>query len=125
MMMINTNGSRMFRGNMTMEQLVNHLTGSLDRPVFDNTGLKGTYEIELSYLGDENDSVGRMIAANGPPPGPEAGGRGEGPRQPDANAPIATLFQAVQQTLGLKLEPKKSPVEMIVVDSANKVPTEN
>jgi uncharacterized protein (TIGR03435 family) len=31
----------------------------------------------------------------------------------------------VQETLGLKLESKKLPVEMIVVDSANKVPTEN
>jgi uncharacterized protein (TIGR03435 family) len=31
----------------------------------------------------------------------------------------------VQETLGLKLEAKKSPVETIVVDSANKVPTEN
>jgi len=126
MMMINPSGARMFRGNMTIEQLANQLTNSLDRPVFDNTGLKGTYEIELSYLGNENDSVGRMITANGPPPGgPEPGGRGEGPRQQDANAPIATLFQAVQQTLGLKLDPKKAPVEMIVVDSANKVPTEN
>jgi uncharacterized protein (TIGR03435 family) len=44
--------------------------------------------------------------------------------QPGADAPVSTLFQAIQ-ALGLKLEPKKEPVEMIVVDSANKVPSEN
>jgi len=125
MMMINTNGSRMVRGNMTIDQLANHLTSSLDRPVFDKTELKGTYEIELSYLGNESDGIGKMIAANGPPPGQDPGGRGEATHQADANTPIATIFQAVQETLGLKLEAKKSPVEMIVVDSANKIPTEN
>jgi uncharacterized protein (TIGR03435 family) len=125
MMMISTNGSRMVRGNMTIEALANHLTSSLDRPVFDKTDLKGTYEIDLEYLGNESDGIGRMIAANGPPPGPDPGGRGDAARQADANTPIATLSQAVQETLGLKLEAKKLPVEMIVVDSANKVPTEN
>jgi uncharacterized protein (TIGR03435 family) len=125
MMMISTDGSRMVRGNMTIEQLVNHLTTSLDRPVFDKTELKGTYEIDLSYLGNEGDGIGKMIAAIVPPPGLDPGGRGDASRQPDANAPIATIFQALQQTLGLKLEAKKSPVEMIVVDTANKVPTEN
>ena len=107
-MTMSSGGLRIIRGNMTIEQLVNSLVSSLDRPVFDNTGLKGTYEIELSYLGDE---IG--------------GGRDDAPRQLDANAPVATLFEAVQQTLGLKLEARKSPVEMIVVESANRVPTEN
>jgi len=127
MMMINSNGARMVRGNMTIEQLVNDLSNSLDRPVLDKTGLKGTYEIELSYLGDENDGIGRMIASNPPPPRPDGGpgGRGDAQHEQDVNTPTATLPQALQQTLGLKLEPKKSPIEMIVVDSANKVPTEN
>lgn len=127
MMMMNTNGSRLFRGNITIDQLILHLTNSLDRPVIDNTGLKGTYEIELSYLGDENDGMGRMMMAGMPPPtgGGDAAGRGEPSRQQDANTPIATLPQALQQSLGLKLEPKKLPIDMIVVDGANKVPTEN
>ena len=126
MMMISMNGSRMIRGNMTLEQLAGHLTSSLDRPVFDKTDLKGTYEIELSYLGDENDGIGRMMAGMPlPPPSAGAAGRGDAPREQDANAPIATLPQALQQSLGLKLEPKKAPTEVIVVDSANKVPTEN
>jgi uncharacterized protein (TIGR03435 family) len=125
MFTMNAIGARMVRGNITIERLVSHLTTVLDRPVFDSTGLKGTYAIEISYLGDENDGMGRVLAANGPPPSAEPGGRGDTPRPQDANAPIATIFQALQQTLGLELEPKKAPVEMIVVDSANKVPTEN
>jgi len=108
MTMTSPNGLSVIRGNITIEQLVKALASSLNRPVFDNTGLKATYEIELSYLGEE---IG--------------GGRDDAPRQQDANAPVATLFQAVQETLGLKLEAKKAPVEMIVVDSANKVPTGN
>ena len=125
MMMLSPTGARMLRGNMTMEQLVNNLTGSLSRPVFDKTELKGTYEIELSYLGDENDSIGRMMATLPPPPdGGGAGRGGDGARQADANVPTATLPQSLQ-ALGLKLEAKKLPIDMIVVDSANKVPTEN
>jgi len=126
MMMMSANGSRVLRGNITLDQLANQLTGALGRPVFDRTDLKGTYEIELSYLGDENDGMGRTMANLPlPPPDSGVGGHGDGARQADNNAPIATVFQAVQQTLGLKLEPRKAPVEIIVVDSANKAPTEN
>jgi uncharacterized protein (TIGR03435 family) len=125
MMMMSPTGARMLRGNMTMDQLVNSLTSSLSRPVFDKTDLKATYEIELSYLGDENDSVGRMMASLPPPPdGGGAGRGGDGAHQADANVPTATLAQALQ-ALGLKLEAKKLPIDMIVVDGANKVPTEN
>lgn len=101
-----SNGARTMQGNVTMADLADYLTESFSRPVFDRTDLKGAYAIQLSYLA------------------PEVGRAGDGPPQADANGPIATLFQAVQ-TLGLKLEPKKEPREMIVVDSANKVPGEN
>ena len=84
-----------------MEQLTNYLTGQFDRPVLDNTGLKGTYEIDLSYMPEERS-------------GSDGG----------ATMPVATLPQALQD-LGLKLDPKRAPVEVIVIDSANKVPTKN
>lgn len=123
--MINSNGARTVRGNITIDVLVNHFANTLNRPVLDATGLKGTYEIDLTYLGDENDGAARMVAANGPPPGASPDGRGGPASQQDASTPAATVFQAVQQTLGLRLDPKKAPVDYLVVDSANKVPTEN
>jgi uncharacterized protein (TIGR03435 family) len=92
-------GVRVARGNVTMEQLTNYLTGQLNCPVFDGTGLKGTYGIDLSYVPDEMGGA-------------------------DASAPVATLAQALQ-ALGLKLDPKKAPVDVIVIDRANKVPTQN
>jgi len=94
-------GIRVARGNINMEQLINYLTGQLNCPVSDSTGLKGTYEIDLNYVPEE------MAATQ------------------SNDTPVATLAQALQQTLGLKLEAKKTPVEVTVIDSAQKVPTGN
>jgi len=113
-------GSRTVRGNLTIAKLIEVLDMALDRPVFDRTGLKGTYEIELSYLVDETDPmIARMERLVGPMPSLRT------PPSQEANTPGANIFQALQQTLGLKLEGKKGPVEMIVIDRANKLPTEN
>jgi len=126
MVMMGSNGSTTTRGNMTIAQLISRISMSLDRPIFDATDLKGTYEIELTYLADETDAMRNgIVVMAGPGPGPGGGAGAEAPRQQDANTPIATLFQAVQQTLGLKLDPKRAQVEMLIIDSANRVPTEN
>ena len=61
-------------------------------------------------------------APGGPGPGP---GRGEGPHAEASDPNGLSLFGALQEKLGLKLETRKSPVEMLVVDSGEKVPTEN
>jgi uncharacterized protein (TIGR03435 family) len=85
-------------------------------PVVDKTDLKGVYEIVLTYVPDESDpmysDLASMRAARG----------GDAPA-PDADAG-PTLFQAVEK-LGLRLEAKSLPLEMLVVDQANKVPAEN
>ncbi|MGA3019155.1 MAG: TIGR03435 family protein [Bryobacteraceae bacterium] len=131
MIMMSTNGMTL-RGSMEMSRLVNALSNFMDRPVLDSTGLKGTYDIELSYMPDESSNFkGPMGPMTMPPGGPgggagPAGGAGDarmGPAQ-DANAPVGNIFQALQ-SLGLKLESRKDPIESLVIDHANKVPTEN
>jgi uncharacterized protein (TIGR03435 family) len=43
----------------------------------------------------------------------------------EAVDPAPTIFAAVQQQLGLKLEPRLSPMDILVIDHAEKTPTEN
>jgi uncharacterized protein (TIGR03435 family) len=60
----------------------------------------------------------------GPPGGgPAEGGGGE--RRPPENPDAPSIFTAVQETLGLRLEGRKNPVDILIVDRAEKDPTEN
>lgn len=105
---------------MRMPGLVDILARSVDRPVVDQTGLKGTYDFNLDYTPDEST---RMPMPGGmPPPPPGGGGEMHGPESPDNGL---SLFAALQAQLGLKLEAKKGPVELIVIDRVEKAPTEN
>jgi uncharacterized protein (TIGR03435 family) len=101
-----TENSRSGRGyisakTMTTGRLADILSRVLERPVLDSTGLKGTYDIELKWTPDEGQR------REGDPDGP------------------SSIFTAVQEQLGLKLEGHRGPVEIIVVDHAERVPTEN
>jgi uncharacterized protein (TIGR03435 family) len=77
------------------------LTHRMDRPVVDLTGLKGMYDftLDLSGLGVHNDPY-------------------EGSSGP-------SIFMAVEESLGLRLRTEKAQVEVLVVDYAEKAPTEN
>jgi uncharacterized protein (TIGR03435 family) len=91
-------GAAMTFRSMPLAGLVNYLANVLGSPVHDDTGLKGRYNFTLEFV-----RPGRTAAA--------------GESAPD-------LFEAVQEQLGLKLEGKKGPVEVLVVDHAEKA-TEN
>lgn len=96
-----------------MSALANTLAQQLGRPVRDDTGLAGAYDLTLTYM---PDSAGRGMPIGPPPPGaPELP-----PIDPDAPA----LTTAVQEQLGLRLEAGKGPMEMIVIDSIAQ-PTED
>jgi uncharacterized protein (TIGR03435 family) len=108
-----------------MSQVVDMLSNILARPVVDTTGIKGVFDFKLDYTPDENTPGGMgMRMGMGPGPRPEGAAGGEPPH--DFGAPDApNIFSALQEKLGLKLESQKLPVDIVVVDKAERVPTEN
>lgn len=100
-----------------MSGLANLLGNQLNKPVVDKTGLTGKYDIQIEYTPDLS---GMPIP---PPPG---AGPGLGPAaSTDASEPGSNLAAAIQQQLGLRLVSGKAKLDVIVVDKAEKVPTEN
>jgi uncharacterized protein (TIGR03435 family) len=85
------------------------LTAYLHRPVIDRTGLAGMYDITLHWTADENQSQtssGVQGTSGSSPSGlPSADPTGS-----------PSIFTAIQEQLGLKLESAKGPVEFIVID---------
>jgi uncharacterized protein (TIGR03435 family) len=109
---------------MTMEAFAEMLTGFLDRPVVDMTGFKGNYKLGLDLSTEDIRNAARKAGMALPtaPPAAAAGGAGGG--VPEAAEPTSSIFSAIQQ-LGLKLDARKAPIEIIVVDHHEKTPTEN
>jgi uncharacterized protein (TIGR03435 family) len=91
--------------NIDMAGLAWRLGRQLDRPVVDRTELPGAFNYKLEWT-PEDELAKRST-------------------QPGAALPdLPSIFVAIQQQLGLKLEPQKAPVEVLVIDHAQK-PTEN
>lgn len=73
------------------------LSDKVDRPVVDQTGVKGTFNITLDFAPDEEHEAAGM-------------------------PPLRTVLE---EKLGLKLEPRRLPIEMLVIDHIERKPTEN
>jgi uncharacterized protein (TIGR03435 family) len=98
---------------ISLDEFANRLGGRLDRPVIDKTGIAGLFDFHLEFAVDQTTPrflVGGDLSA---PPGDLSNPPG-GP----------SIFTAVQQQLGLKLEPTKGPREFLVIDHVEK-PSEN
>jgi uncharacterized protein (TIGR03435 family) len=128
MMMMISNGHVEAR-RATIPGFCDMLSNFLDRPVIDNTDIKGEYDITLDVSMEDMAGMramggGARVAVAGPggPAGPAVAHSAEGNPAPESSG--ASIFASVQQ-LGLKLEPRKSPMDFIVIDRAEKVPTEN
>jgi hypothetical protein len=88
---------------ISMRQLANMLSGHLRKPVLDRTGLAGKYKFRMSWTPD--------LSARGP----------DGPGNANlADSAGPSIFTAVQEQLGLRLESTKGPVEIIIVDRVEK-----
>jgi uncharacterized protein (TIGR03435 family) len=109
-------------GKMPMVGLVELLSRMVDRPVVDMTELKGDYQVALDLpLSAMMAMAGQM--GGGTPPGMGGGGDG-GNKMAEASDPGTSVFESVQK-MGLKLEPRRGPLETIVIDHLEKAPTEN
>src|SRR5262249_37729082 len=88
--------------NQPISRLAVMLTARMDRPVIDMTGIEGVfdYTVETSGLG-----------FNGQPPADPT--------------PGPSRFTTVQDNLGLRLESQKAPIEVLVIDAADRIPVGN
>jgi uncharacterized protein (TIGR03435 family) len=120
-MMMSPKGRRVSASKQPMSNLVNMLSGELGRTVIDKTGLTGEFDYTLEFL---PESGAGLLGGLPPPPPAPPGGPAPGPGAID-NAEAPSLFSAVQDQLGLKLEQKRGPVDLLVIDHAEKVPTAN
>lgn len=104
---VQMNGGTVTLRNVTVQELLDYMsrlrTAEMDRPVVDNTGLKGQYNVTVNLFGTQEEM---MAALN----------------KGDFGTSIFTLLQ---EQLGLKLEPEKLPLDMIVIDKAVRTPVEN
>lgn len=120
------NGECMISHGQTMDGLAKQLSNRLDRPVIDQTGLKGNYDLRLRYDPSSmpGGRGGRMSkdTRDTPPPGP-LGGNPSNRIAPDGEPP--GIFTALQEQLGLKLEARKGPVALLVIDRVEKTPAAN
>lgn len=91
-----------FRG-VTMEVIAAQLSLRVGRSVVDRTGLSGRFDLDVEFTPTPLRSDGSD---------PSVGDR------PSSDAP--SIYTALQEQLGLKLEPQKGPVEVTVIDGAER-----
>ena len=82
--------------NWSMPYLATMLQRPAGLPVADQTGIKGNYDLKLEFAPDIEES-----------------------------STLPSLFTALRETLGLELKPQQIPVEILVIDHVDRVPTEN
>jgi len=97
------NGSFVFRAT-SMAQFAEDLSSlsQVDRPVLDRTGIPGVFDFTLKFGEDNNEMKRALIAGDG-----------------------ASVFTLIQDQLGLKLEARRDVVEVLVIDHAERIPSEN
>jgi uncharacterized protein (TIGR03435 family) len=108
--------SQGIKGSITMATLARLLSLRVAGPVEDLTGLKGRFDVDLSWAPDPAfERPGAFAIATAE-------------LHPNADlppAPTVGLFAAVKESLGLRLEARKEQVEVVVIDSIERVPSEN
>jgi uncharacterized protein (TIGR03435 family) len=103
------NSTRMTAVSLPVANLVIMLSRRLGRTVADKTGLTGNFDMSLEWAADETQAM-RM------PP--------DAPAPPSSDAAGPSIFTALQEQLGLRLESQKGSIEILVIERAEK-PSDN
>jgi bla regulator protein blaR1 len=90
----------------TLAAFASYLGQVLGRSVIDKTELTGSYDFKLEWTPDESTGIMRGPGGDGP--------------APLSDAASTSIFTALQEQLGLKLESAKGPVEILVIERAQK-----
>jgi bla regulator protein BlaR1 len=97
---VDPNNMRMIMRDRSMQELADGLSNILDRPMLNRTGLEGKFDVSINY---DRDPDGDFLTFEGA---------------------STSLFRALEAQLGLKVESTKAPLEVLVIDRAEK-PSEN
>jgi uncharacterized protein (TIGR03435 family) len=103
--MIRMGINQLHASSQTLANFTQALSRLLGRTVIDKTGLKGNFDIALEWAPDQTQALQL-------PP--------DAPKPPVSDPSGPTIFTAIQEQLGLKLESKKGPVDIFVIDHAEK-----
>jgi uncharacterized protein (TIGR03435 family) len=109
-------------GRISMPALAEMLTSFVDKPVIDATAVTGIYDVPLEMKMEDMLAMAQVAARSAGIVLPGAAGAGVTGQASDPGN--ASIFQSVQK-LGLRLDSRTMPVAIIVVESAERTPTEN
>jgi uncharacterized protein (TIGR03435 family) len=98
---MNTDNTKLTATHVDMPRLARYLAGVVNLPVVDETGVKDSFSFEMEFADPRPGREDRADAAS-----------------------LPTIFTALTEKLGLKLETRKVPIDVVVVDHVEK-PTEN
>ena len=117
MMMMSPEGIHLKVGSATVAAMADGISRFTERPVVDMTGIKGQYDFDMTFAPEKMPALPRPPMP--PPPGADRPANAETPGEQ-----AQSVFDAVQK-YGLKLEPRKAPLEVLTIDHIEKTPTEN
>jgi uncharacterized protein (TIGR03435 family) len=109
-------GAHLKASSATLGTLAEMISRFSERPVVDMTNIQGQYDFDLVFSPESTRGVSAMGGTMPPPSGDHPSDA------PSEGAP--SIYDSVQR-YGLKLEPRKAPMEILIVDQVEKTPTEN
>ncbi len=121
MMRVDPAGAHLKAPSATLAQLAEMISRFSERPVVDMTGIQGQYDFDLVFSPENMKGMMHGLPG-GPMPCRQV--KGSVRRRMRRSEPAGSIYESVQR-YGLKLDPRKAPMEILIVDHIERTPTEN